>query len=95
MMVQCEAHSLSKQGIAPDTEGIWIMTVRTLVLAALASTTLMGSALAEDRINITPTLYRDQARATAAVRPASELTTIPSPVPPAPRAQRVVEATAQ
>ena len=54
------------------------MTVRTFALAALASVTLAGTAMADDIINITPTLYREQARATAAVRPASELATTPS-----------------
>ncbi|GEP04362.1 hypothetical protein [Methylobacterium oxalidis] len=54
------------------------MTVRALVLAVVASATLAGTAQADDRIHVTPTLYREQARATAAVRPASELTTTPS-----------------
>ncbi|WP_019905846.1 hypothetical protein [Methylobacterium sp. 77] len=54
------------------------MTVRVLVLAALASATLAGTAIADERINLTPPLYREQARVTAAVRPASELTTTPS-----------------
>ncbi|NEU15089.1 hypothetical protein G3T14_23975 [Methylobacterium sp. BTF04] len=66
------------------------MTVRTLVLAALASITLVGTAVADERINLTPTLYREQARATAAVRPASELTTTPSLTPRAPTARRIV-----
>lgn len=66
------------------------MIVGNLALAALASITLMGTAMADDRINITPTLYREQARATAAVRPASELTTTPSLTLRAPTARRVV-----
>lgn len=66
------------------------MTVRTFILAALASATMAGSAMADERINLTPTLYRDQARATAAVRPASELTTTPRLVPAAPAAPRIV-----
>lgn len=66
------------------------MTVRNLALAALASVTLAGTAMADDRINVTPTLYREQARATAAVRPASELTTTPSLTPRAPTARRIV-----
>ncbi|AWN43630.1 hypothetical protein U8607_11105 [Methylobacterium durans] len=71
------------------------MTVRTLVLATLASAVLAGTAMADDRIHVTPTLYRDQARATAAVRPASELTTTPSLTARAIEAPRVVvEATA-
>ena len=71
------------------------MTVRTFILAALTTFTIVGSAVADERINLTPTLYRDQARATAAVRPASELTTTPRLVPVAPVAPRIVaEATA-
>ncbi|GEP07014.1 hypothetical protein [Methylobacterium oxalidis] len=66
------------------------MTIRTLVLAVVASATLTGTAMAGDRIDVTPTLYREQARATAAVRPASELTTTPSLVAHAPAAPRVV-----
>nr|USU32442.1 hypothetical protein NG677_01585 [Methylobacterium sp. OTU13CASTA1] len=66
------------------------MTVRTFVLAALASVTLAGTAMADERINITPTLYREQARVTAAVRPASELTTTPSLTQRAPAVRRVV-----
>lgn len=54
------------------------MTLRTFVLATLASATLTGSVLADDRTYLTPPLYREQARATAAIRPASELTTTPS-----------------
>ncbi|WP_200912704.1 hypothetical protein [Methylobacterium sp. Leaf99] len=66
------------------------MTVRTFVLAALSSVTLVGTAMADECINITPTLYRQQARATAAVRPASELTTTPSLTPRAPAARHIV-----
>ena len=66
------------------------MTVRTLVLAALASVTLGGTAMADDRLSLTPPLYREQARATAAVRPASELTTTPSVTARALTARRVV-----
>lgn len=66
------------------------MTVRTILLSAFAAATLTGPALADERINLTPTLYRDQARATATVRPASELTTTPRLVPAAPAKSRVV-----
>ena len=66
------------------------MTVRTIVFAALATATLTGTAMADDRLNVTPTLYRELARATAAVRPASELTTTPSLTPRAPATRRVV-----
>ncbi|GEP07007.1 hypothetical protein [Methylobacterium oxalidis] len=65
-------------------------TTRALALAALASVTLAGTALAGDRIDVTPTLYREQARATAAVRPAAELTTTPSLTARAPATPRVV-----
>ena len=66
------------------------MTVRTVVLSALAAAALVGAARAEDRINLTPPLYREQARATAAVRPASELTTTVRLVRRAPTDPRVV-----
>ena len=60
------------------------MTLRTVTLTALAALAFAGPALADERITITPTLYRDQARASASVRPASELTTTPRLVPAAP-----------
>ena len=41
------------------------MTIRTFTLAALLATTIVGAATADERINLTPTLYREQARATA------------------------------
>lgn len=69
------------------------MTIRTITLAALAIVTTLGSALADERINVTPTLYREQARTTADARPAAELTTTPRLVPAAPVGPRqVVEA---
>ncbi len=66
------------------------MTLRTLTLSSLALVTLAGTAMADERIVVTPTLYREQARATAAVRPASELTTTPALTPRAPAARRIV-----
>lgn len=66
------------------------MTTRTLVLAILASVTLTGTAMAEDVINLTPPLYREQARATASVRLPSELTTTPSVTARAPETRRTV-----
>jgi predicted anti-sigma-YlaC factor YlaD len=91
MMVRCGAHSLSKRGITPaNKRRIWIMTVRRLVLSALAIVAVAGSAAAGERVDVTPTLYREQARATAAVRPASELSTTPRLVPAAPADRRVV-----
>ena len=58
-------------------------TFRTLVLATRAATTLAGAVRADERSYVTPPLYREQARVTATVRPASELTTTPSIVAPA------------
>ena len=70
-------------------------TLQLLALAALASTATLGTAMADERINLTPPLFREQARSTAAVRPASELTTTLRPVPVAPaQASIVVETTA-
>ena len=66
------------------------MTVRHIALAVLASAAFVGPAMADDRINLTPPLYREQARETAAVRPASELATTPRLVPAAPAAPRTV-----
>jgi len=66
------------------------MTIRTFALATLASIVLTGAAAADERINVMPTLYRDQARVTAAVRPASELTTTPSLTPRAVTTRRIV-----
>jgi hypothetical protein len=59
------------------------MNTRSLVLSAFATVIMVGAATADDRINVTPPIYREQARTTAAVHPASELTTTPSLVPPA------------
>ncbi|WP_318784262.1 hypothetical protein [Methylobacterium flocculans] len=56
------------------------MTLRTLVLTALAAATLTGAVQADERTYLTPPLYREQARVTATVRPASELITTPSVV---------------
>ena len=70
------------------------MTLRILTLATLASASLIGSALAEEVINLTPPLYREQARATSVERPATELTTTPRLVPAAQAATRLVTATA-
>ena len=65
-------------------------TFRTLVLATLAATTLAGAVRADERSYVTPPLYRAQARVTATVRPASELTTTPSLTPGAPETRRIV-----
>lgn len=66
------------------------MTLRSFFLAAVAAGSLIGTAQADETISLTPPLYRAQARATAALRPASELTTTPRPVPTAPATPRVV-----
>ena len=66
------------------------MTLRTLVLTALASATLTGAVQAGERTYLTPPLYREQARVTATLRPASELTTTPSVTPRAAPTRRVV-----
>lgn len=72
------------------------MSIRTFIIAALAVVPAVNSALADERINITPPLYRVEARSTAIVRPAPELTTTPSLVPVVPEApRRLVEATAR
>ena len=72
------------------------MTIRALTFAAFAVVTAIGPAIAGERIDFTPPLYREQARPTAAVRPASEITTTPSLVRAAPEApRRLMEATAR
>lgn len=63
------------------------MTIRNIVLAALAVVPTIGSAIADERINITPPLYGAQARTTAAVHPAADLATTPRLVPAAERSQ--------
>ena len=73
-----------------------IMTMRAFVLAALAVVPAFGSAMAGERIDFTPPLYREQARPTASVRPATEITTTPSLVRASSEAsRRIVEATAR
>ncbi|TXN71374.1 hypothetical protein FV228_11290 [Methylobacterium sp. WL18] len=74
------------------------MTTRSLILAALASVLAsvptIGSALADEAINLTPPLYREQARVISTTRPATELVTTPRLVPAAPTTTRVITATA-
>ncbi|SFM98427.1 hypothetical protein [Methylobacterium pseudosasicola] len=70
------------------------MTLRPFLIATLASLPMISSALADEAIALTPPLYREQARATSAQRPATELATTPRLVPAAPAATRVVTATA-
>jgi hypothetical protein len=72
------------------------VTIRAFILAALAVVPDLGSATADERIEFTPPLYREQARPTAAVRPGSEMTTTPSLVRASQKApRRIVEATAR
>lgn len=69
------------------------MTVRIFVLAALAAVPMIGTALADERVNLTPPLYREQARVTATVHSASEMTTTPRVVPAVELPQRFPEVT--
>lgn len=46
-------------------------TIQLLALATLASVTAAASAVADERVHLTPPLFREQARVTASVRPAS------------------------
>ena len=66
--------------------------MRVLHILALAAVTAASTsaASADDRVHLTPPLYREQARATAAVRPASELTTTPRLSPAAAANPRIV-----
>ncbi|CAO4148037.1 hypothetical protein [Methylorubrum aminovorans] len=65
-------------------------TIQLLALATLASVTAASSAVADERIHLTPPLFREQARSTASVRPASELTTTPHLTAAAPASRKVV-----
>ena len=72
------------------------MSVRAFSFAVLAIVSAIGSANAGERIDFMPPLYREQARPTAAVRAASEITTTPSLVQTSSEApRRIVEATAR
>lgn len=66
------------------------MIVRAVALIAITAASLIGPASADETIHLTPPLYREQARPTASVRPASELATTPRLVPAAPVSRRVV-----
>ncbi|BAU89662.1 hypothetical protein MPPM_1057 [Methylorubrum populi] len=65
-------------------------TMRLLTLTFLATVTVAGSAVADEAVNVTPPLFREQARATASVRRASELTTTPHVTVAAPATRKVV-----
>ena len=55
----------------------------TLILASAAfasAVVITAPALADDRLNLTPPLYREQAHATRQVRSVGDLTTTPQPV---------------
>ena len=69
------------------------MTLRTIALIAVAAGSMIGPALAGESVSLTPPLYREQARPTAALRPASELVTTPRLVPAAPASRRIVATT--
>jgi hypothetical protein len=68
------------------------MTLRPFVLLTLAAASLIGPAAADEAVSLTPPLYREQARSTAAMRRPSELATTPRLVPAAPAAPKVVAA---
>ncbi|KAA0125047.1 hypothetical protein CIW48_04780 [Methylobacterium sp. P1-11] len=55
-------------------------TILILASAALTSAAFTGLAAADDRLHLTPPLYRDQARPTQQVRVIHDLTTTPQPV---------------
>ncbi len=94
-MLQCGVNKSPSRAVALDThEGHRTMTIRTVALAALASIVAAAAASAGERIDLTPPLYREMARETAAVRPASELATTPSVVARAAEPRTVVEASA-
>lgn len=65
-------------------------SMQLLSLVTLASVTMANSAMADESIHVTPPLFREQARATASVRPASELTTTPHLTPVAPAGRKFV-----
>ena len=59
-------------------------TILVLASSAIAAATLAaGFASADDRINVTPPISREHARAIRAIHPAGELTVTPQPVPAA------------
>jgi len=69
-----------------------------LALIAFASASVSaGAAMADESLNLTPPLYREQARTSQQTRSVSDMTTTPQPVaatkPIAPR--RVVEVVAE
>ncbi|MGH1589786.1 hypothetical protein ACRBEV_17330 [Methylobacterium phyllosphaerae] len=55
-------------------------TILILASAALTSAAFTGLATADERLHLTPPLYRDQARAAQQVRTIHDLTTTPQPV---------------
>ena len=56
-------------------------TILILASAALTTATILaGPAAADDSLNLTPPLYREQARAATQARSVSDLTTTPQPV---------------
>jgi len=56
-------------------------TILILASAALTSAAIVtGPAAADDRLNLSPPLYREQARAATQARPVGDLTTTPQPV---------------
>jgi hypothetical protein len=59
--------------------------MRSILLLTLVATSLTArTASADDRLHLTPPLYREQAHAVRQTRHAAELTTTPQPVAAAP-----------
>ena len=57
-------------------------TILILASSAIAAATFAaGAATADDRINVTPPISREHARAIRAIHPAAEHTVTPMPVP--------------
>ena len=73
--------------------GTSTMVARSIILAAPASVPRARVATAEGCLDLTPPLCREQARPTAAVRPASKLGTAPRLSPTAPAEPRIVAGT--
>ena len=55
-------------------------TILILASAALTSAAFTGLAAADDRLHLTPPLYRDQARPAQQIRAIHDMTTTPQPV---------------
>lgn len=67
------------------------------LIALVSAASTAGSAMAAEPLNLTPPLYREQARTIRQTRAASDMTTTPQPVAAAKpaEARRVVEVVAE